>query len=132
MLGDQTGDDVGHHLVGRRVRAVAEPLDGLAAVVIPTPAEADNSPGGVRLDGGDGLTTEIGSALSTAWTTSKTDSVPMATLQLVAKVPDDGVQDGQSVHDAFREPGRLTMEVLAGLRHGRGSARRAAFWRPAV
>ena len=56
MLGDQAGDDVGHHLVGRGVRTVAEPLDCLAAVVIPHhPAEADHGAGGVRLDGGDGL-----------------------------------------------------------------------------
>ena len=45
--------------------------------------------------------TEMGFALNTARTISKTDSVSMAALQLVAKVPDQGVQDGQAVHDAL-------------------------------
>ena len=47
MLGNQAGDDVGHHLVRGGVRTVTEPLDCLAAVVIPYhPAEADNGAGG--------------------------------------------------------------------------------------
>jgi hypothetical protein len=56
LFSDQLRNDVGHHLVGGGVRAVAEALDWLAAVVIAHyAAEADHRTRGVALHRRDGL-----------------------------------------------------------------------------